>query len=145
VLLDELASGELSPREEILVLDLLVTRGLIFGDSTLHSRLDEWSLRALDLGPDIETLIGSRGAVLVELGQCKAGKRLLQRAATRGRLEAHDMIMNDVFLARAEHALGNAARGRYLIKSVRRAIRAQAVLPGVIFLIARVEAELGLV
>jgi hypothetical protein len=139
----ELISCELPSEEEMLVLDWLVSDGLIFGDSTSHSRLDEWSHRALQLGPEIETIIGSRGAVLVKLGRYQSGKALLERAAARDRLEPHEMVMNDMFLARAEHALGNTARAHYLIKSVRRAIRAEPASPGVMSLIARIEAEVG--
>ena len=84
-----------------------------------------------------------RGAVLVKLGQYQSGKTLLERAAARDRLQPHEMVMNDMFLARAEHGLGNTARARYLIKSVRRAIRAEPASPGVMSLIARIEAEVG--
>jgi hypothetical protein len=47
----ELAQGGLSPEEELLVLDVLVTDGLVFADPVLRPKLDEWSLRALWLGP----------------------------------------------------------------------------------------------
>jgi hypothetical protein len=74
-LLRELARRDLPREAEILVLDTLVTDGLVFGDAHLCSRLDEWSARALELGPEINTLRGSRGAVLVSLGRYEAEKR----------------------------------------------------------------------
>jgi hypothetical protein len=64
----------LSREEEMLVLDTLLTYGLACGDTELRPHLDEWSLRASELGPEIATLIGTRGAVLVELGQFAAGR-----------------------------------------------------------------------
>ena len=71
----------MSTAEEMLVLDVLVTDGLIFADPAVRPDLDQWSLRALRVGPKVKTLIGSRGAVLVELGHYQKGKRLLETLA----------------------------------------------------------------
>jgi hypothetical protein len=81
--------------------------------------------------------------VLTELGRFKEGKILLTSAADSGQLAALDMILNDVFLARAEYELGNVQRARYLIKTVRHALQYQPMSPDTLALIARVEAKVG--
>jgi hypothetical protein len=142
-LLDELAQGGLTRAEEMLVLDALVTDGLLYGDPELRFQLDEWSQRALQLGPDIKTLLGSRGAVLVELGQYEKGKALLEKAAVAGRSNPFDSIMTSIFLARAKHALGDAAAARRLMAAARMEVETGEPSQGVISLIKRTEAELG--
>ncbi len=72
----ELGRGALSREENIMALDALVTNGLIYRDPPLRAHLDAWSQQALRFGPDIATLRGSRGAVLVELGRYEEGKAL---------------------------------------------------------------------
>jgi len=140
-LLQALASAALPHAEELLVLDKLVTVGLISGEPMGLAKLDEWSLRASTGGPDIATIVGSRGAVLVELGRYKEGRILLRSAANSDQMTAFDMVLNDVFLARAEHALGNTRRAHYLIKTVRRTLQYQPTSPDVLELVARVEAK----
>src|SRR5712691_6883057 len=71
-LLLKLECGDLVREEKMWVLDALVTDGLISGDPAVRARLDEWSLQALELGPELPTLLGTRGAVLVELGRYEA-------------------------------------------------------------------------
>jgi hypothetical protein len=138
----ELARGGLSREDEALVLDCLVTDGLITGDAQLRSRIDGWSLRALELAPDVATLIGSRGAVLVELGCHESGKALLETVAFDGRAGGFDTLMSHLFLARAEHALGNLATARRLVGTARAAV--VPVPPGLGALLMRTEGALGL-
>jgi Peptidase family M50 len=142
-LLDELAQDGLACAEEMLVLDALVTDGLLYGDPDLRPRLDEWSLRALQLGPQVKTLLGSRGAVLVELGRYKDGKALLEQAAASHRSDSFGSFMTNIFLARAEHALGDAPAARRLMTAARMEVETGSMSPGVVSLIKRTEAELG--
>jgi hypothetical protein len=81
----ELAGAALRPEEEMHVLDSLITVGLVSGDPQFRSHLDRWSQRACELGPEITTLKGSRGAMLVELGQFEAGRALLQELTVANR------------------------------------------------------------
>lgn len=122
-LLRELARRNLPREAEILVLDTLVTDGLVFGDAHLRSRLDEWSARALELGPEVNTLRGSRGAVLVELGRYEEGKALLKSVLVADKTEgldaSVDTLMTQVFLARAELKLGNTAAAQLLAAEAR--------------------------
>jgi hypothetical protein len=112
----ELVAGELQPAEEMLVLDRLITVGLVLDDPEFRSHFDQWSARARELGPEIMTLKGSRGAALVELGQVEAGKALLEEVEAAVDASQFDVAMTKIFLSRAEHALGNrAAAQRHLM------------------------------
>jgi hypothetical protein len=142
-LLEELAQGGLTRAEEMLVLDALITDGLLYGDPELRPRLDEWSRRALQLGPQVQTLLGSRGAVLVELGRYGEGKALLEKAAPANRSDPFGSVMNDIFLARAEHALGNTAAARRLITTACMGAETGSMSEGLVALIKRTKVELG--
>ena len=127
----------------MLVLDALVTDGLLFADPMLLTGLEQWSLRALQLGPGVRTVVGSRGAALVELGRYQEGKALLETVAFTVDAEPFDALMSRIFLARAEHALGNAAAAAALMTQVRSMTAQAGVLePAVISLIERIEREI---
>jgi hypothetical protein len=139
----ELVEGGLPAEEEMLVLDALVTDGLIFADPTVRPELDQWSLRALQLGPKVKTLIGSRGAVLVELGRYQEGKQLLETVAFSSDAAPFDALMSQVFLARAAHALGDAALANDLMTKARSAVtNPGAIGPAVMGVIERAEKEI---
>ena len=139
----DLPAQDLPAEEEMLVLDALVTDGLLFADPMLLTGLEQWSLRALQLGPGVRTVVGSRGAALVELGRYQEGKALLEAVAFTVDAEPFDALMSRIFLARAEQALGNAAAAAALMTQVR-SITAQAgaLEPAVISLIERIEREI---
>jgi predicted Zn-dependent protease len=118
VLLCELDHGGLMREEELLVLDALITDAVLQGDPQMRMRLEEWSRRAVEMGPDIATLRGSRGAALVELGRAAEGKALLELLLAADPT-SFDALLSHVFLARAEGALGNMERARYLAAQAR--------------------------
>jgi hypothetical protein len=124
----ELVRGSLTPEEEMWVLDYMISVGLVSGDLQFRSRLDRWSERARELGPDVATLKGSRGAVLVELGQFEAGRALLQELAAANNGRAIDVAMTTIFLALAEQGLGNSPAARRLLTDARRMVEADSVL-----------------
>jgi hypothetical protein len=137
----ELAS-QLSREEKLLVLDSLITTGLISGEPGFRARLDEWSLRALQLGPEIETLRGGRGSVLVELGRWEEGKTILAKlSAVEG---SFDLLMIQIYLARAEHALGNTAEAERLARAARATGASSPEHPAVRILLPHLEADLGI-
>jgi hypothetical protein len=136
----ELGRGALSREETILALDALVTSGLMHRDPALRAHLDAWSQEALRLGPDIATLRGSRGAVLVELGRYQEGKALLLPLVGAQPGRPIDTFMNCVFLARAEHAMGNAAAARAFAATARDNVEA---IPLAAFMLSRLDAELA--
>jgi predicted Zn-dependent protease len=124
------------------VLDWLVTQGLTSGDPAFRECLDQWSLRALRLGPDIETLCGSRGAVLAELGRWEEARSMLSKmVAAEG---SFDAFMTQVYLARAEDALGNAAAAKDLVEAARKTSASLPTSDATSKLLPRLESELGL-
>jgi hypothetical protein len=135
----ELSRGELSREEVILVLDALVTEGVIFGDPALRSQLDDWSPRALQLGHDLQTFLGSRGAVLVKLGRYAEAKAMPLVAAEN--TEPFDIFLNQFFLAGAERALGNAEAAQSLAASARKAAKTIGDFPPAAYMLARLESE----
>ena len=141
-LLRELEGGDLVREEKMWVLDALVTDGLISGDPAVRARLDEWSLQALELGPELPTLLGSRGAALVELGRYEAGKILLAPLAAANQARPYDSLMSQAFLARAERALGDEAAARQFVNAARTIAEAIPASPRVMAMLARHETEM---
>ena len=140
-LVRELEGGNLLREEKMYVLDGLVTDGLISGDPAIRDHLDEWSLHALSLGPESPTLLGSRGAVLVELGRYEAGKALLEPLVAADQGESFDSLMSQAFLARAERALGDREAARRLANAARRTSNALQATPRITAMLSRLEAE----
>ena len=62
-------SQELPACEQLLLLDALITLTLPQRDRERLAHLDCWSARAYELGAEIPTVKGSRGAVLIEIGR----------------------------------------------------------------------------
>ena len=143
ILRRQLETGGLTPAEEMLVLDCLLTTGLITGDPEYRPHLAAWAHRAAELGPDIAALTGTRGAVLVEFGDWAAGKALLD-AVVPTPDSPHDGPIVDAFLARATAGLGDIAAARRHADAARRAIDGDASLAWVRPLIERVERELDI-
>jgi hypothetical protein len=142
-LLRELASGDLVREEKMLALDSLVTEGLISGDPELRAHLDDWSLQALELGPEVPTLLGSRGAALVEIGRYEEGKALLAPlVAAAEESKPFDSLMSQAFLARADRALGDEAAARQRASAARTIAEAIPASPRVMAMLARLETEM---
>lgn len=141
--LRELHRGDLSREEKILALDALVTSGIVSGAPAAHADLDVWSQQALALGPDLPTLRGSRGAVLVELGRCEEGKALLAPLASPGWPPSIDSFMSRAFLALAEHRLGNAAAARQFADAAHAtAVKIANKSPHLTAMLARIDSEI---
>jgi hypothetical protein len=142
----ELARGSLTPVEEMYVLDWLITDGLsadgpITTDPVQRPELDAWSQRALRLGPKVRTLVASRGAVLVALGRHQEGKAMLGTVAFVDGAPVLDALLSRIFLARAEHALGNVAAARTLISQARAIVRAAVQGPARAAWLSRIQHE----
>jgi hypothetical protein len=88
------------------------------------------------------TLVGSRGAVLVEIGRYQEGKALLETVAFANEAPWFDLLMSRIFLARAEHALGNAAAVDDLVTDARAIAQPSTSWPAVTALIGRIESEM---
>jgi hypothetical protein len=137
----ELAQGGLPADEEMLVLDWLITDALIYADPALCSQLEAWSLRAIQLGPQVRTLIGSRGSALIEAGAYEKGKAMLEPLVSAKDTALFDGLISRIFLARAEHALGDEAAARCLMAQARE-IAGTAGRENVNALIERIENEM---
>jgi hypothetical protein len=144
-LVRDLERGNLLREEKMYVLDSLVTDGLISGDPDIRNFLDEWSRHALALGPECSPLLGSRGAVLVELGRYEAGKALLEPLVAAHHDESFDsrfdFLLSQAFLARAESALGNPEAARCLAEAARSTSNALPAWPRMMAMLSRLEAE----
>jgi len=140
-LLRELGRGILLAAEEAVVIDTLVTHALVCGDASLRPRLDALTQRALRLVPH-DTLSGSRGAALVEIGRYAEGKAVLEALIARSGLAPFDIFMTEVHLARAEHGLGNREAGSRWAVAARRSAEACNTLATSLML-ARMDMELA--
>src|SRR5262245_12085541 len=118
-LMRELERGALTREEKMLALDSLLTDGLIYGDDASRVHLDAWSQQAFAFAPTLPTLIGSRGASLVAIGQYEAGKALLAPLVISSKPGSFDAFMSEAFLALAEHRLGNEAEAQRLAQAAR--------------------------
>jgi Peptidase family M50 len=137
----ELARGDLPVAEEALVLDALVTHALTVGDADLRSELEALARRALMLAPS-DTLTGSHGAALVEMGRHAEGKAVLEALIARGKLNPFDLFMTEVHLARAECGLGDREAAARWAVAARKSAEISAT-PAVACMLARMEAELA--
>jgi hypothetical protein len=79
----------------------------------------------------------------VELGQFEAGKALLEELAAAKPGRAIDLAMTEIFLALAEHGLGNRAAAQRLLMEARRMVEADSVLAFLRPLAERTASALG--
>jgi hypothetical protein len=143
-----LDSNAMSLEERLLSIGLLITRALISRDPMLGRHLDAWAQELAALDPDGTLTAGTRGIVLVELGQFAAGKALLDTIARPGYTPSDpfgtaDYITTHAFIARAEGALGDRRAGRRRLTEVRRAIATNMAYETLRPLIDRVDTELA--
>jgi hypothetical protein len=142
-LLRELKRGGLTKEEELLVLDALMTDAVLYEDPALLAQIDTWSQRALALGPEVKTLRGTRGAALVSLRRYEDAKVLLTPLVGKD-ADDYDRLLSMTFLARAEHALGNAPAARGLIAQAQATCDSGPPRLAAAALIARVAKEVGI-
>ena len=104
---DLLRNPAASKAERLMALDMLITDGLLAQPRSATEALLAWSAQALALDGTNETVLESRAAVLIEAGQHQEGKAILERLSpAQGDFAA---ALRRIFLARAEHGLGNGA------------------------------------
>lgn len=123
----------------MLVLDMLMTDGLAFDDP---SHLEEWSRRALAIGPKVTPVVATRGGVLVELGRHAEGKAVLElvvEVATDGL----DRFLPNLFLGSAELALGRVDEAQRRLVKARNIAASIAVPPPFLGRLSRLEAAIG--
>jgi hypothetical protein len=113
---DLLKDPTASKAERLLALDMLVTDGLLAQPRSTAEDLLAWSGQALELDDTNETVLESRAGVLIEAGQYREGKIILDRLAP-AQGDFADALRR-IFLARAEYELGNSAAARELVAQV---------------------------
>jgi hypothetical protein len=102
--------GMLSVAEEMIVLDGRLTVALATCDETPPQQLDEASRRLVALGPSSGAALETRASVLIQLGEYDEGKRMLEQLTPTE--SAYAAVLRLLFLAQAEHGLGNPATAR---------------------------------
>jgi len=134
-------SGRLSVAEEMAVLDARLTAALASCDETAIEQLDAWSQRLTTLSPTAAAAIETRVAVLIQLGQYDEGKRML------GPLEParspYGSVLRLLFLAQAEHGLGNIADARTCLTAAHKIADGSPFSPWPRPLFARIDALLA--
>ncbi len=138
----ELQRGGLTPPEELMVLDILITRGLLARDPALHGKMDLWSQRALALGSHLPTIRGSRGSVLCLLGRHGEAKAMLETVEAGGPVLPFDALMTKIFMARASAGLGEMSEASRLIGEARVEAAAARAEPRALSLVAATDAEI---
>jgi Peptidase family M50 len=140
-MLRELGRSTLPAAEEALAFDALVTQALVRGDASLRARLDALTQRAMQLMPH-DTVSGSRGAALVEIGRYAEGKALLEALIQRDGLAPFDIFMTEVHLVRAECSLGDREAAARWAGAARRSAEVTNTVATSLML-ARMDAELA--
>jgi hypothetical protein len=133
-----LERGGLAPDEEMLVLDALVSMGATKRDPDFLASLDEWSARALALDPILPTLRGSRGAAL---GRYSEGMAIL--ASIEAAVSPRDFAISQVFVAKAQLALGEHAAARRSLAAARSVDAAAIFAEPWATMVGEMEATLG--
>jgi tetratricopeptide (TPR) repeat protein len=92
---------------------------IIFDDKNLLNEADEYSKRAFDYFPDYPYYLGTRGAVLIRLGEIDEGISLLEKA-----LELHsgdlEKSADSLFIAIGEAKKGNKEKSLEWLETARK-------------------------
>lgn len=107
-LLDSRFSSDL---EKLYLIDSLCCIVLYHGQRKFLNQADRWSQQAMQIAPTIKTIHGTRGGILVELGDYGAGKTLLL-PLTEPDNDPIDRAVSCFYLAKIETALGNQERAQ---------------------------------
>lgn len=131
----QLLKSEMNAGTRYVILNNIAYVDALIGDPELLSEADAYSKEAFSAAPWAASLIGTRGTVLVEMGQLQEGAKLLKEA-----FEKHHVIRNKALnachLAIAYARMGDRDQaGKYL--KLARELDSQCPLLG------RAEVELG--
>jgi tetratricopeptide (TPR) repeat protein len=94
-----------------IILNNLAWTDLMLGGEELLQEADRYSEEVLQLLPWVPSLRGTRGSILVELGDFEGGIRLLHEALA-GNEDPRNRASNCCYLALAEFRRGNGQKGR---------------------------------
>ena len=120
----ELARGRMTRAEEMLTLETLIADWFVFSGPATRQEADQWSVRLLELGPEIPTVKGTRGAVLTMIGRHAEGQAQLSALLEVPGLTIVPQLPTEAFLAHAEFRLGDSAEARRLFNAAQAAVNA---------------------
>jgi hypothetical protein len=118
-LLPLLTRKDLLPLHRPHVLDTIAWANLMRGDPGLLEETDRFSKEAFEAMPWSSYFAGTRGAVLVELGQTEAGMELLRTALKKNK-DAYNKAVNACYLALGEAGLGNVDAAKKHLEMARK-------------------------
>ncbi|HEY9599443.1 MAG TPA: site-2 protease family protein [Cyanophyceae cyanobacterium] len=104
--LEVLKFQKISDPEKVFILDNLACIVTVKGYKKYLNQADKWTQEAIELASHCQTLKGTRGAILIELGRYDEGKQLLLPLTEPGNEEL-DIAVSSCYLAKAEYFLGN--------------------------------------
>jgi tetratricopeptide (TPR) repeat protein len=115
--LEVLKFKNISNSEKAFILDALACIVAMNGYKEYLNEADKWSQEAIELASQSQTLKGTRGAILIELGRYDEGKQLLL-PLTEPENEDLDIAVSSCYIAKAEYFLGNIDRvNAWLVKA----------------------------
>jgi len=107
ILLNRLLNDEnVADSERAYILDILASIVINHRQKQYLTQADDWSREALRLAGNSKTIQGTRGAILIELGEYEEGMRMLLQL-TEPNNDPLDIAISSCYLAKAEHRLGN--------------------------------------
>jgi tetratricopeptide (TPR) repeat protein len=133
----------ISNLETVYLLDLLICIVAIHGQVQYLSQADIWSQKAMELASQsntiqANTIRGSRGGILVELGRFVQAKQLLLPLIEPGN-DPLDIIISLCYLAKADYALGDNEQAQRWLGRARKIEKESIQVPS---LLVRIEQEM---
>jgi hypothetical protein len=108
---ENISSREAGTRERLLGLDLFATAVLMYGATDWLREADRYSRELYEAKPDVWTIKGTRGAVLIELGDLQQGIKMLTSVFENSSSE-FDKAISAAYLALGELRKGDPGKGR---------------------------------
>jgi tetratricopeptide (TPR) repeat protein len=114
-----LSRKDLTPSARYVILNNVAYMNVLIGDTGLLDEADRYSKEAIANLPWKAPIKGTRGSVLVQLGQIEEGMLLLQ-AAAKGAETIQSKAHNNCWMAMAEAKRGNLIEGKKYLATARR-------------------------
>jgi len=105
------AADEPRGSQRIVLLNDIAFLDVLIGDEELYDEADRFSAEAHRAAPNTGAIMGTRGSVLVCIGEVEEGRRLL-RKAYRLLTDPADRSEEAAWMAIAEHALGRRSQAK---------------------------------
>jgi hypothetical protein len=129
-----LESPLLGKREQAFLLDMMASTALYHQKHEYLSAAQGWSERATQLLPNLATLKGTRGAILIESGFVNEGLNLLKPLIALGNRDL-DRLVSAAFVAKGESIRGNRREAEKYLSLAKS-------LPDPIGIVRRIESDI---